>query len=161
LPHNFEKQTFYSIKPPDYVTAFAETKDGKVIILKQYRPVVEDYTFELPSGHMEKGETPEQAMIRELKEETNCQGKNAILLGEIIPDAGRLENRLWAFYINDLEIKQPQVLDKNDGIDVYYVSHKELFEMITEGQLNQALDLSVIGLAIFKRYLKLQFIEGC
>ncbi len=110
---------------------------------------------------MEKGETPEQAMIRELEEETNCQGKNAILLGEIIPDTGRLENRLWAFYINDLEIKQSQVRDKNDGIDVYYVSHKELFEMITGGQFNHALDLSVIGLAIFKRYLKLQFFEGC
>ena len=155
LPHSLEKQTFYSIKPPDYVTALAETKDKKIIILKQYRPAVDDYTFELPSGHMEKEETPTQAMIRELEEETNCHSDNLILLGEIIPDTGRLENRLWAFYINDLKIRPFRSPIKNDGIHVQLISHKELSAMIIEGRLNHALDLSIIALAIFKQHLTL------
>ena len=68
-----EPQIFYSIKPRDYVTILAQTHEEKVIILKQYRPAIEDYSFEFPSGHREEGETPLQAALRELVEETGCE----------------------------------------------------------------------------------------
>jgi len=155
FPGENKPQIYYTIKPPDYVTALAQTKESKFIILKQYRPVVEDYTFELPSGHVEKGESPKSAMIRELKEEANCIASEVILLGELIPDTGRLENRLWAFYIKNLEVRKLPASDKNEGIEVLLISREKLFQMIRKGYLNHALDLSVIALAIFKRYLKL------
>jgi len=41
-----------------------------------------------------------------------------------------------------------------EGIEVILVSREKLFQMIREGHLNHALDLSVIALAIFKRYLR-------
>lgn len=155
FPGEDEPQIYYSIKPSDYVTALTHTTDGKFIILKQYRPAVEDYTFELPSGHAEDGETPAQAMIRELREETGCIAGDVTLLREVIPDTGRLENRLWAFYIADVEIKDIPDKGENEGIEVHLVSHAELFEMINRGQLNHALDLSVIALAISQKYLKI------
>ncbi len=153
LPHNNGQQIYYSIKPPDYVTALTQTTDNRFIILRQYRPAVEDYTFELPSGHVEEGETPAQAMLRELREETGCLAGEATLLRELIPDTGRLENRLWAFYINNVEVKNIPEPDKNEGIEVHLVSHEQFIEMINKGQLNHALDLSVIALAIFQKYL--------
>lgn len=64
LPHEPEEQTYYTIKPSDYVAILARTPEDKVIIVRQYRPAIEDYVYELPSGHLEKGETPEQAIIR-------------------------------------------------------------------------------------------------
>lgn len=155
LPYNSEPQIYYSIKPPDYVTALTHTTEDKFIILKQYRPVVEDYTFELPSGHIEVGETPIQAIIRELQEETGCLAEDVTLLGEIIPDTGRLENTLWAFYVNKVKIVTLPDPAENEGIEVNLVSHEELFKMILEGRLNHALDLSVITMAILKRYLAL------
>lgn len=149
-----EPQVFYSIKPQDYVTILAQTNEGKVVILKQYRPVVEDYTFEFPSGHLEEGETPAQAVIRELKEETNCEYENVILMGEVIPDTGRLENRLWAFYAGNVVINDFPHPDENDGIEVNLVSTDKLFNMINEGTFRHALDLSVVTLAITKKYIK-------
>jgi len=157
FPGENEPQIYYTIKPPDYVTALARTKESKFIILKQYRPAIEGYTHELPSGHVEKGENPKSAMMRELKEETNCVANEVILLGELIPDTGRLENRLWAFYIDGVEIKHLPKPDKNEGIEVFLVSREKLFQMIREGHLNHALDLSVIALAIFKGYLNLKY----
>lgn len=153
FPGESKPQTYYSIKPPDYVTALTHTTENKFIVLKQYRPVVEDYTFELPSGHIENGETPPQAIIRELKEEAGCLAENVALLGEIIPDTGRLENTLWAFYVNKVKIKTLPDPAENEGIEVYLVSREELFQMIREGHLNHALDLSVITMAILKQYL--------
>ncbi|MDH4029010.1 MAG: NUDIX hydrolase, partial [Nitrospirota bacterium] len=95
-PGEEEPRLYYSIKPPDYVTALTRTTEGKYIVLKQYRPAVEDFVFELPSGHLEVGEKPEEGMMRELAEETGCSGGEITALGDMIPDTGRLENRLWA-----------------------------------------------------------------
>lgn len=146
-------QDYYSIKPPDYVTVLAQTRDKKVIILKQFRPSVEDYTFELPSGHVEKGETHSQAVIRELREEAGCIAKDVIFLGGVIPDTGRLENRLWAYYIRDIETVDIPGPEYDQGVEVLLVSCEELFQMIVSGQFNHALDLSVIMLAILNKYL--------
>lgn len=155
LPQKSGKQVYYSIKPPDYVTALTRTADDKYIILKQYRPAVEDYTFELPSGHVEDGEAPAHAMIRELQEETGCVVRDVNLMRTLIPDTGRLENRLWAFYVNNVEVNGVLSPEENDGIEVHLVTRQKLFEMINSGQLNHALDLSVIAVAIFQKYLKI------
>lgn len=154
LPYEVGEQVYYSIKPPDYVTALVHTQEGKYVILRQYRPVVEDFTRELPSGHVEEGETPQEAMARELREETGCEAEDLTLLGELIPDTGRLENRLWAFYIEGVKvdiIPDPAV---NEGIEVTLVTGAELIEMIEQGEMRHALDLSVINLAITKKYLQ-------
>ena len=155
LPDRSDEQIYYSIKPPDYVTALACTTENTFIILRQYRPAVENYVFELPSGHVEKGETPAQAILREIKEETGCTAEAAALLGELIPDTGRLENRLWAFYINNIQLDRLPAPEENEGIEIHAVSRDELFAMIRTGQLNHALDLSVIALAVVKECILL------
>jgi 8-oxo-dGTP pyrophosphatase MutT (NUDIX family) len=155
LPYNNEEQVYYSIKPPDYVTALAHTTENKFIILKQYRPAIEDYTFELPSGHVEEGEDPVRAMIRELKEEAGCNAGSVTLLGELLPDTGRLENRLWPFYIKNLVINELPDPAENEGIEVILVSRDELVRMIHEGKLHHSHDLAVIALAILNKHLEL------
>jgi 8-oxo-dGTP pyrophosphatase MutT (NUDIX family) len=154
IPGDPEHQIFFAIKPSDYVTILARTRSREIVIVRQFRPVIEDYTYELPSGHLEEGETPEQAVIRELKEETNCVAENVFFLGKIYPDTGRLENNQWAFYANDVEVNQFPDQAENEGIEVSLVSPKELFKMMNDGIVNHALDLSVIALAMSKGYLK-------
>lgn len=154
-PYQSGDQIYYSIKPPDYVAVLAQARDNRIIIVKQYRPAVEDYTFELPSGHIDSGETPRQAIVRELKEETNCIANEVVLLGETIPDTGRMENRQWAFYCNDLTVSKFPDPDKNEGIEATLASTDDLVRMIGNGQFRHSLDLCVIALAISKGYLKL------
>lgn len=42
----------------------------KVVLIRQYRYPLGDYIYELPAGLIDKGETPQEAAIREMKEET-------------------------------------------------------------------------------------------
>ncbi len=66
-------------------------------------------------------------MIRELREETGCKVGAVTLLGKIIPDTGRMENILWAFYEQDVEILSLPDSAESEGIEVSLVTRKELF----------------------------------
>jgi ADP-ribose pyrophosphatase len=88
----------YSIATRDYVSVFAVTAQGNFVLVRQYRPAVERMTLELPSGHLEEGDTPEDAARKELREETGFIAEKLILLGELAPDTGRLGNRMWCFF---------------------------------------------------------------
>ena len=51
------------------------SKPPSTLLVLQYRPPVEAICVEFPAGLIDEGETPEQAAIRELKEETGYEGK--------------------------------------------------------------------------------------
>jgi ADP-ribose pyrophosphatase len=42
----------------------------KLVLLHQFRYPVNDYVYEVPAGLVDEGETPEQAALREMREET-------------------------------------------------------------------------------------------
>lgn len=62
----------------DAVTIFPILKDEgddmSTILVKQFRPPLDAWTIELPAGLIDEGETPEEAAIRELREETGYVG---------------------------------------------------------------------------------------
>src|SRR4030088_3118538 len=80
--------SFYAVQSLDYVTVVAMTALDEVVLVRQFRPVVEDYTIELPAGHVEIGQTPEEAARQELLEETGFVAEHFELLGTLLPDTG-------------------------------------------------------------------------
>lgn len=58
------------------VAAFM-TQEGKeyMILGVQYRPAIDKYCVGFPAGLIDKGENPEEAACRELKEETGYEGE--------------------------------------------------------------------------------------
>ena len=147
-------EVYHSIRPPDCVTVLARTREGEYLLVRQYRPAIEDFTCELPSGHIEDGETPTAAVVRELEEETQCLAGEVRLLGKLISDTGRSENRLWAFYAPEVTFSSTSGPIEGGRITVHTVSRDDLFRMIREGALAHALDLSVIALCLMNEYLE-------
>ncbi|MHA1670623.1 MAG: NUDIX domain-containing protein [Promethearchaeota archaeon] len=56
------------------VDAIIEDNDGNIVLIKRKYPPFQNY-YALPGGFVEKGEKPSQALIREIKEETNLDVK--------------------------------------------------------------------------------------
>jgi ADP-ribose pyrophosphatase len=58
---------------PASVVVAAMEADGKVAMVRQFRPSASRMTIELPGGRIEPAETPEAAAHREFKEETGLR----------------------------------------------------------------------------------------
>lgn len=107
----------YSIATEDYVSVLAVTTDGKFPLVRQFRPAIERITLELPSGHVDKGQTPEEAARVELLEETGFVANEMILLGNLAPDTGRLGNAMWCFFAPGVKQNQTTQFVPQAGIE--------------------------------------------
>ena len=63
-------ELYHALGQQDYLAVVARTPDGRIPIVRQYRPALEAYTWELPAGLVDPGERASVACARELKEET-------------------------------------------------------------------------------------------
>jgi ADP-ribose pyrophosphatase len=139
-------QPYYVVRPPDYVTILATTPEGSILLVRQFRPIAGEVTLELPSGHMEPGESPEATARRELAEETGYEAGGLELLGTLHPDVGRLGNRLWCFYASGATIIDSPV-QREAGVEAVLCERDELVRYVSEGKMNHALNLAVLMLA--------------
>ena len=147
-------EPYYMVRSSDCVTVLATTTEGKILLIRQYRPVLDRYSLELPSGHTDDGdESPEAAARRELLEETGYRAERLELLGVLDPDVGRLTARLWCYFAP----RVARVSDPKDGeekIEVSECTPEEFFEYAIQGKLRHAQDLAVAFLAVFRGHLR-------
>lgn len=66
------------------VTIFPKSTGPELLLLKQYRPSIDKIAIEIPGGMIDAGENPEQAAVRELKEETGYVGVVAESKGNLL-----------------------------------------------------------------------------
>lgn len=95
--------SYHCIAQADYVAIVARTPSGLFPIVRQFRPAVESYTWELPAGLLEQGEDPEQCCRRELLEEVGLIARSVSYLGTSYPDTGRLANRQHVYFVEASE----------------------------------------------------------
>jgi ADP-ribose pyrophosphatase len=140
-------EAFHSLSQADYVTVLAVAGDGRIPLVRQYRPALERDFLELPGGLLEAGEAPAVCAARELVEETGFRTTRAPrLLGQLDPDSGRLENKLWAFLatgVEPVESWRPE-----PGVQRILTGRSELLTSITDGRFTHALHIAIVGMAL-------------
>lgn len=147
-PQFTSPQIFHSLKQSDYVAVLAVTAEGKIPLVRQYRPALETDSLELPSGLLEAGEDPEATAARELYEETGYQlSEKLISLGCLNPDTGRLSNRLWCFFARNVIFDDHGDWQPEVGIEPVLLSKTELEAEIVSGAFKHALNLALLAIA--------------
>lgn len=137
-------EVYHSVALADYVTIVAHTPDVRIPIVKQFRPAIGRWTWELPAGTIEPGELPQAACRRELHEETGLQAEEVVDLGAHFVDTGRLTNRQHVFYVRTGPVRR---LAAEPGMDVRLVTAQELRRLILTGEFTPQLHLAPFVLA--------------
>lgn len=137
-------EIYHAIGQQDYLAIVAQMPDGRIPIVRQYRPALEAYTWELPAGLLDAGEEPASACARELKEETGLTARTVHALGSFAPCTARLSNRVHSFYV---ETDGSRGKPAETGIDMNLVTVAELAELIRAGDFVLQLHLGAILLA--------------
>ena len=147
-------QIYHAVEQADYISIVALTRGGKIPIVRQYRPAIEAFTWELPAGLLERGEEPAAACARELLEETGYPARAMHSLGA--PAAactGRLGNQVHSFFIAAGE--QAADFTPEPGLSVVLKTPAELAALIKSGAFVQQLHLGALMLAELHGFLTL------
>jgi ADP-ribose pyrophosphatase len=146
-------EIYHAVDQRDYIAIVARTADGRLPIVRQYRPAVEQFTWELPAGMVDAGESPADCCRRELLEETGFRARAIHTLGSFAPCTARLSNRIHSFFVET--VTQPDTAATEPGIELGLVTPAELADMIRRGEFTLQLHIGAILLAGLAGYLDL------
>jgi ADP-ribose pyrophosphatase len=147
------RQTYHAIAQADYVAIVALTPAGEIPIVRQYRPAIEAFTWELPAGLVDPGEEPADCCRRELAEETGLAALAVQALATTFPCTGRLGNRIHSFLVEAGERRED--FAPEPGVAVELMSPAEIAALIEAGEFLSQLHIGTLLLAELKGFLTL------
>lgn len=138
------------LKMKSWANIIAITPNKEVVMVVQYRHGIDNITTEIPAGIVEIDEKPEDAVMRELKEETGYIGDKPLLLGEFFPNPALQDNSCSSWLITNAQFSCEPLPDKDEDIEIKLVPLTEINEMINKGEIAHGLTLSAFYLLLQK-----------
>ena len=126
----------------DGVRIIARRDDGAVLVTDEYRSELGRRDFRLPGGKVDDGETPAEAAMKELQEETGFRAGNWTPLGASQAFA-TVRYSLHFFEARGL-VLDPVDHDEGEDIRICWFPVREVLQMSLDGRIGE--DLSALQL---------------
>ena len=109
-------------------------KDGKILLVKQFRYPYKKELLELPAGKLNPNETPEQTAIRELEEEGGIRAGRVEKMFDVYPSPGYTDEIIRIYRAFDLKETKAK-LDEDEFLAIEWIEKDKLKEMINNGEI--------------------------
>ena len=126
-----------TIKHPGAALIIPFLSKSKIILLKQYRPVIDSYIYELPAGTVDKNEKPAECARREIIEETGFSAKKLTYVGKIFPVPGYSTECIRIYKAEGLR-KEERKCEKDEVIKSHVFTRPGIRKLFKSGRIVDA-----------------------
>lgn len=144
-PRNAKSMKAIILESANWVNIVAITPEKKIVVVKQFRFGVAKTTVEIPAGIIKESESPEQAAIRELKEETGYTAANWKYLGWFEANPAFLNNVCHTWLALDVVKTHSPQLDEGEEISITELSLGEVLKEIEQGNMRNSLTVLALS----------------
>lgn len=108
--------------------------DGTIVLVRQYRNSIDDITYEVPAGFIDLNETPQEAALRELREETGYVAEKTVFVSKTVLAIGTSDEQTYVYIGMDMSegVKNP---DENEFVENVRLSMDDALDMISKGKI--------------------------
>ncbi len=143
LPNGYVA-TFEMIRHPGAALIVPFLSKDKIIMLRQLRPVIGSYIYELPAGTLDKGEAPLACARREIIEETGYGAKKFTFLGKIYPVPGYSTEKIFIYKAEGLS-KEERIAEKDEVIESRIFNKTEIKRLFKQGKIVDAKTITALA----------------
>jgi ADP-ribose pyrophosphatase len=146
---------FIEVDAPKWATVIPwfidESGRASFVMVRQYRHGSNSITIEFPAGVVDENETPKEAALRELEEETGYVATDKVIkLGSVSPNPAFMNNRVYFYLVEGVSKKSTQNLDEHEQLDILVIPVEEVLSLMGTNQFDNG--IMMIAQAFFLRY---------
>lgn len=108
-------------------------EEEKIVVIRQFRVPINSYIYEMPAGLIDKGESPQTAITRELKEETGLDVieilKNTVK-GQLFLSPGMTDESVTSVFCTCGGTISKAYMEEDEDIEPILLSPKEAQELL-------------------------------
>jgi len=141
---DLQEPPYYRLTGKDSAICCVLNQRGEFVLVRQFRPNLDAYTLEFPAGGVDEGESPLEAMHRELAEETGlCCKFISLGIFRLMMDRTTIQDHL--FFGIDAEPIDDHICEA--GIQKITITRSDFAELALSGGYQQLAGLGIIQLA--------------
>ena len=142
------------VRHPGAVVIVPILDDGRIVLIRNYRILVQKWLVECCAGTIENGDPPAETAARELIEETGYSTAKLTSLGYFYTTPGLTDEKMHPFVATGLT-HVGQELEDDETIEVLSVAPAEAFALIERGEMVDAKSMLALHLARQRGHIKL------
>ncbi len=112
-------------------------RDGKVLLVKQFRYPYKKNLLELPAGKLNANESPKKTAVRELEEECGYKAEQVTLLFKVYPSPGYTDEIIYIYKAEGLK-KSKKHPDEDEFVSSRWIEKSRLKKMVDGGKIKDA-----------------------
>jgi len=109
----------------------------RILFIRQLRPVINRYLYELPAGTLDPHEKPRACALRELIEETGYAARRLARIGRIFPVPGYSTEMITIFRADGLRPRQ-RTPEADEVISVRVLTRARVRRLFAQGKIIDA-----------------------
>jgi ADP-ribose pyrophosphatase len=129
--------TFEMVHHPGGAAALPVLEDGRIILIRQFRPAADGMVWEIPAGKLEPGEDPADCIRREMQEEVGYRPAEVEPLGSMLSAIGFCDERVYLYIAKGLTAVESSP-EADEFIEPVTMTLEAAMQMLKKGEIIDA-----------------------